>query len=474
MLAGLLALMVVLQIMTLRPGHDWGGDFAQYLGHARNLATLHPYADTGYVYNVEAAEIGPPAYPPVFPLLLAPLVSIYGADFVVLKVAMLVLFLGSLMVAAKLFAARLSPWGTVAAVATLAFCPIFWEFNHQILSEHLFVFWWLLAMVMDQGTAKEQSSEEGKPRRSIVRGAMLGLVFYLAMGTRMVGIVLPAALLVTELIRTRRLTAYAGTALGVTAGLYGLQMLILPTGGAGYLDQLSRISPGTIVANLYADVVSFSYVWRNGRIEWLREAAGVLFALVALYGFLRESWPRPQLLAVASLFYFALIVVWPSAAWTRMIWPLLPGFVFWIVYAVDRVPKSTTARTALLAGFLLFTLGSYTAWYAQADYRPIAGPQQPTARELFAQVENRTTQSDVTLFFKPRVLAFFARRQAVGFPTTGQPDALGKTLTQHQVTWAALRPEDLTDPTRATLQTHHFTRVWGNADFELWQNRNSP
>ena len=33
---------------TLRPGQDWGGDFAQYVQHARNLATGRPYLETKF------------------------------------------------------------------------------------------------------------------------------------------------------------------------------------------------------------------------------------------------------------------------------------------------------------------------------------------------------------------------------------------------------------------------------------------
>ena len=42
---------VIAQVLTVREGHNWGGDFAQYILHARNIVEGRPYAQTGYIYN---------------------------------------------------------------------------------------------------------------------------------------------------------------------------------------------------------------------------------------------------------------------------------------------------------------------------------------------------------------------------------------------------------------------------------------
>jgi hypothetical protein len=46
----LLAVAVVsTQIATLRPGHEWGDDFAQYIQQALNLAAGRPMVESGYI-----------------------------------------------------------------------------------------------------------------------------------------------------------------------------------------------------------------------------------------------------------------------------------------------------------------------------------------------------------------------------------------------------------------------------------------
>ena len=76
-LAIALLLIAVWYALTLREGHAWGGDNAMYLLHARNLLSGMPYTDTGYLYNPASGRF-PVSYPPVFPLLLAPLVALFG------------------------------------------------------------------------------------------------------------------------------------------------------------------------------------------------------------------------------------------------------------------------------------------------------------------------------------------------------------------------------------------------------------
>ena len=79
---------------TLRPGQDWGGDFSQYISHARNLALGRPYAETRYEIALPESAIHMPAsYPPVFPLLLAPVYREFGLNLVAMKILVQVLFL---------------------------------------------------------------------------------------------------------------------------------------------------------------------------------------------------------------------------------------------------------------------------------------------------------------------------------------------------------------------------------------------
>src|ERR1700709_10058 len=78
-----------------REGNDWGGDFALYIMHARNIANLHSYADTPFLYTPEALQ-SPQTYPPMLPLLLAPVFRIFGLNYAAFKAEMVALLMLSL------------------------------------------------------------------------------------------------------------------------------------------------------------------------------------------------------------------------------------------------------------------------------------------------------------------------------------------------------------------------------------------
>lgn len=462
-MAILLAVIFVFQVVMLRRGTDWGGDFAMYLSQARNVVNFHDMSDTGYVYNPDAPVIGPRVYPPIFPIFLAPIYAIFGADYQVLKIAMVVLMIGTLTICAGLFSRQLTPWYTFALIALIGFCPVFWLFNHDILSEHLFVLFWMLAMWLYE--RKRENTE--KPTDTFGSAVLMGLVIYLAIGTRTVGIVLPPALILTELMRYRRITRYMIVSVGSAVIFYVVQKLLLPSGGSGYTDQLSQITVNSILYNLYADGGSFTYVWDNHLSEKVARLSGIFFALIAIYGSLRANLPRPQLLFVASILYFILIVVWPGAAWARMIWPLYPGFLAWLLYAFQSQPWPKKVRTALVVPMLLYTFGCYVSYYANSDYSRISGPEDAAAQEMFVEVDRRLDKDDVCLFFKPRVMGFYLRRPSIGYPIDLTEESLDRTIHDHDVALAVTRSSDEPEVPEL-LATEGFTQVWSNAQFQIW------
>jgi hypothetical protein len=110
---------------TIREGHDGGDDFSLYIRHAQNIARGAPNAETGYIYNAQNPGIGPRIYPPGFPVLLAPVVGIYGLDFRPMKILVLAFFIGSLLVMVSLFRNILSTSYLAVLVLIVGLNPFF-------------------------------------------------------------------------------------------------------------------------------------------------------------------------------------------------------------------------------------------------------------------------------------------------------------------------------------------------------------
>ena len=162
----------VFHCLTMRAGHDWGDDFSMYIQHAKNIVEGRPYAETRYIYNPFRPMYAPRAYPPAFPLLLAPVYRVYGLDFEAMKLVGVGFFLLLLVVVARLFATDLSP--PISPVSgSLAPSPYLWVFKNKVLSDVPFTCFVCLSILLMRPN-REQS--EGGRRR----GVAIGCAAYLA------------------------------------------------------------------------------------------------------------------------------------------------------------------------------------------------------------------------------------------------------------------------------------------------------
>lgn len=470
----LLLVVTLFQLAFRQAGHDWGDDFAHYLAHARNLGEGRPYAETGYLYSDRALGIGPKAYPPIFPLYMAPWVAAGGLDYAFLKIAIVLLFPVTLLLMAGLAARYLPPWQVLGLTALLGFSSIFWEMNQQILSEPLFLVFWLAVLWLGERRRPESTDEEGSQSANSrwLVAILLGVLIYLAIGTRTVGVVLLIAVPLEPLVRQRKISLQGCIVPVVVAmGLMVLQKWLLPEVGGGYLEHLAMITPATILGNLQADITSFSYFWRNGHSETVRKVAGVLLSLVAIYGFVRLHLKHGvTLTGWAAVGYFTLVVLWPVAAWTRVILPLIPLYLLYLLIGLRELPLPQAYRMVVYGAFFCFALGSQGLWLMTVDLGPPDGPTRPEAAEMFAQMRDQTADDAVCLFFKPRVMPLLTGRDSVTFPHELTGENLREIVRENEVDyWIETRdlprthlPAELAEPLGAELW-------WENGAFRIWR-----
>lgn len=67
--------------INIHDGHSWGDDFSMYIKEAQNFAQGKPFYQTQFIFNKYNSVYSPPQYPPGFPLMLAPVVKIWGLSF---------------------------------------------------------------------------------------------------------------------------------------------------------------------------------------------------------------------------------------------------------------------------------------------------------------------------------------------------------------------------------------------------------
>ena len=317
----LLAAITVFDLATLREGHLWGDDFAMYIHHAHNIAQGRPYADTGYVYNPAVPVYGPRMYPPVFPLLLAPLYKVFGFSLIPMKVEQVVFIVLMLATVFMLWHRELGTGYSLALVAILGLSPNFWSAKDSILSDLPFLFFFYVAVILLRW--KPQSEKQGW-----TWSVLLGLTLYLAIGTRTAGVTLVPGVLLHQWFRTKRINRLTWIALILCATALIAQNWVVGTVPGGYLEQLHSTTPKTMLLN----VLRYSRALAGSWVGWVRNPFSyfllAVIAVLTLVGF--RSQRRNGVAAIECVLvpYLILMVLWPFGAGIRYALPFVPWITF--------------------------------------------------------------------------------------------------------------------------------------------------
>jgi hypothetical protein len=444
---------------TLSPGHPWGDDWAQYVSHARNLATGRAYSDTGYIFNPDEPHVGPPSYSPGLPLLLAPIVKVFGLDIIALKSVSLVCMSAAIFVTFMLFRDALGAGVAAGAAFLFGLHEVSWSLRDNIISEPPYILWTLLALYF----ASRRTQDRG-----IATGILCGLFAYAAYVTRPIGIVLIIALVLYE-IAQRRLYSWrfcciagipaAGIALqkhfltlvtysaelhvpaltDLTGNLVGYWKAagdLFPLGG-----KLTLLSP-IGVAGLALLGISYRLRTRDAQAQptTVRPGANLVISRS------RTARVRAVLERVpVDLWYLGLysgaLVVLPFETVARYLVPILPIVAAYVVYGVRRGLQGTRYARPAMVAFCSVWLCYYGALYwAHRGTRAGDDALCDDCRAMYSFIRNNTDLQARVAFAKPRAMALLADRRAWVWSTGSDPPFSWDQLRNTHINYIVLVP----------------------------------
>jgi 4-amino-4-deoxy-L-arabinose transferase-like glycosyltransferase len=463
-------------LATLRDGQDWGDDFGLYVAHARNIAEGRPYDDTGYIYNPQNAIVSPRSYPPVFPLMLAPVYRLRGLDLTAMKEFGVLLFMATLGVLAVIFRKHLPFPYTLACLVMFAVNPYVWQYKDRLLSEIPFMFLAYLALLLTE----KATEADGSRVRALVWGLAAGLTAYLAFGTRTVGVLLIPSVLGVELLRRRRLGLASLAILAAFAAGVGVQKYLLPSNGsASYLDQLV-FDPLRFARIGLSLVKGMGMFLENG---YSRMGCAVLYGcllLLAGTGYAARFRKGPTVYELFSAFNFLLLTAWPPAESNpRFLLPLLPLFFLYIGEGLSllhqRFPRPANALAVLAA---LSVLVSNVGLYTRLDFGPVRdGVSTPESLALFNWIRTRTDAEDAFLFQKPKAIALYTRRAAMAHHRPADDEQMWQLLKSKGITHIIVcqsSPTQVFQSSRKILEpfiernAERFEQVYANSGFRVY------
>jgi 4-amino-4-deoxy-L-arabinose transferase-like glycosyltransferase len=419
-----------LYFFTLREGHDWGGDFAQYIAHAKNIADGRDYADTEYLYNRGMAFIGPPTYPPVLPIILSPVQFFLDTDLHAMKAVLVAL--AAVAVYMVFSATRPYLGDRLALLSTVVIWlnPTMWELKESILSEIPFILFVYTSFVI----FNRIDTTGGITIRQVMLACVAGIVVYLAYGTRSVGLLLLPALLGFDVIQHRKIRMTSLIVVATFALFYGVQVLTAHS-DAGYADSLAaapiRITSGWTPDNVFIYAKSFGYFFPMPFVYPLQVAIFLLVLVLGVIGFARQLFRHIGALEIFFTLYVLALIFLPFVQSPRYVTPIFPLIVFYLVLGIQAVlhrfrniGRGVAAAIGVTVA-ITYGIGFASTTYGKMDY----GVEKPESVALFTEIRQRLPANAIIIFQKPRVMALFGERRSAAI----------KFGSDFGVTWQRLR-----------------------------------
>jgi hypothetical protein len=427
------ALIALCYMATIRPGQGWGDDFAQYIHHARNIASGVAYAETGYIYNPHNPAIGPRAYPPGFPLLLAPVVKLFGLDLRPMKILIVICFVGVLLLMPQVFRRDLPAPYLAALILVMGLNPYFLDIKDAVTSDIPFLLFMLLSLYAFQ------RAEEPDNRRPLTAAVGAGLATYASVATRVLGVVLIPCFLLHDVLRKRRITRVTGVTCGLAVALIGVQYAVGP-GDGSYLDQLS-LSVTTVSGNAVAYLRALSDIWDNGYTDFGRKAFFVITVGLAVYGYHRALRLGPTAVEIFPWLYVVPVLVWPTYQGTRFLIPLIPFYLYYCLLGIRGLSMPLAARKRVIVALGVVVALLYGGKYSTMRFGPLPdGVATPESVELFQFVKQATPPEAVFVFSRPRALALFTNRRASAPAVAEDPCRLWRYVAEIRANYVITGP----------------------------------
>ena len=452
LLIGLCMLLnLVFCLLLFDPKLHTGGDSSSYVSLAESVLRLGDgYSDS----MAPGAPVPHTVYPPGYPVLMAPLLAIFGRNFVVLKLLSVAFTVSSVLVFCVLSKERVSPLLWLTMCLAFAVSPIVVDYSHWILSEAPFLFFTLLALLFLQ----KESAEEGIGKYFWLSLFAIVATYYV----RSIGIAFIGAGTLFYLIKRRWRKFLYYNVVGAALSLpWLIRNKLLEGSATGYIEAF-------LLRDMYKPEVGYNDLWGTiGRLFtnlWTYSAREMPRVLAGSNGLWSTTVPMKGLslvlcgfmvigflyvvrkrLGVAEIYFalscLAILLFQDVVSDVRYLMPLVPLMLFYISDGLTLAAEKATslknhAAPAVAAMAVIATIGAFSQLERAPQnmdmirrYR--AGDQfagyHPNWRSFFVAsdwVSANTPDDAVVTVRKPRLFHLWTGRKITEYPFSTDPDSV--------------------------------------------------
>ena len=398
------------------------------------------------------------AFPPGWPILLAPLTLLFPGNYTVLKLLSLLLWLASILLIYKLFSRRFESPHLEIVTGLAAVNPLLVGTSVTVMSESAYSFFSLLALTFFDSWNRKT---EGKKDWLIVLIAIIALYSQLI---RTIGVSLSLALVVYFLLSRR--FREAGLTMGVfMAGTLLQTWINLRNGGsvvsAGYQSQVFNSSMIEKIGQMWSNTLGyfnevlagalfpiFSAKWAsllgNYGLQILPVILNTAIILLIIFGAVL-SRKRIRLMDL----YFIVYILGILAFWNpkvgsvkaRFLIPIIPFLYFYLMQGMNwTITKFTRNRingtriAAGVAGIIALTLLARNF----QDWRNPVMEQMTDLSVGTSWVSENAPPDAIVMVNEPVPAYVHVQRKTIGYPNAGQ--YLEKYLNNQGIDYIVISP----------------------------------
>lgn len=424
-----------------------------------SLQTGTSYDDAHYIILAESLSSGrgyqlinfprpqiERAFPPGWPILLAPFTFLFPGNYTVLKLFTLTLWLASIFLVYKFFSKRLASPHLEILTGLVALNPLLIGTSVTVMSESAYLFFSLLALVIFDSvgqaislTSNESNTAGSKPALLV---AMAALAFYSQL-TRTIGISLFIAFIL-YLLFTRRFRE-----MGIVSGTFLLGTLIQSwlSGSlisTGYQSQVFNSSIMEKIGQVWSNIIGYFNEVLSGslipifgsrvdtflshyNLQILPTILNIIILLILIFGIVLAS-KAIELMDI----YFIIYVLGILAFWNpnvgsvkaRFLIPIIPFLYFYFLRGLNLVAQKFFQKDAHFAARSAIAIGIFLSIPLLArNIQDINNPlmNQTTDLSIGASWVATNSPADSIVMVNEPVPAYpHVQRKTIGFPKNGQ------------------------------------------------------
>ncbi len=402
---------LVLCLLSIQVGHNWGGDFSMYLAQTKSL--LQGNLDELYAINEYAMEqsdlpFGPSLYPMGYSILLTPLYYLFGSNLIVLKIFSALFFVGCIPLVFNIlrslaFKKRIAFYATVLFAINYQFVFM----SDSLGSDIPAMFFSFLALDL---MLKSRDNDHW------IYATTIGLVIFVTYITRTAGLVLIPTLLVFHicfLIKTKK-WKFFNVALPylVFVLCYFIYGQFFESIDGKYLDLIDNVS----VQSIWQNVLGYGEFLMEFLVstKFLPRAIVVLGALVFFPLFVLGIIPlinRDNLFLMcfcASM--LVLYILYPFTS-IRFVIPLSAFVIYVILNGIHELelkffedfPLTKWLGFALILGMLFQSILVIVVHTKEGTNDALT----PEMQSIYQYINAEISDDKIFVFHKPRVLRYF-------------------------------------------------------------------